>query len=71
LEILNFYGDPALNATVLTERALLTELHGGCNYLPIRQWQLGVYLAVELVAVLRVQGGANLAGLGARQQQRR
>lgn len=31
LEMLNSYGDPAADAAVLAERALLAELHGGCS----------------------------------------
>ncbi|MGH3765301.1 MAG: hydroxymethylbilane synthase [Pseudonocardiaceae bacterium] len=30
-EMLNSYGDPAADAAVLAERALLAELHGGCS----------------------------------------
>jgi hydroxymethylbilane synthase len=30
-EMLNFYGDPAADAAVRAERALLAELHGGCS----------------------------------------
>jgi hydroxymethylbilane synthase len=30
-EMLDFYGDPASDATVRAERALLAELHGGCS----------------------------------------
>lgn len=31
VEMLNFYGDPATDAAVRAERALLAELHGGCS----------------------------------------
>lgn len=31
VEMLNSYGDPATDAAVLAERALLAELHGGCS----------------------------------------
>ncbi len=31
--MLNFYGDPATDAAVLAERALLAELHDGCSVL--------------------------------------
>lgn len=65
LEMLNFYGDPATNAAVLAERALLAELHGGCS-VPVGAYAVqsgdGLTLTAQVTSLdgtLRVFGTSN------------
>ncbi|MGH3801823.1 MAG: hydroxymethylbilane synthase [Pseudonocardiaceae bacterium] len=54
LEMLNFYGDPATDAAVLAERALLAELHGGCS-VPVgayaMPWAAGLKLTAQVTSL--------------------
>ncbi len=49
LEMLNFYGDPATDAAVLAERALLAELHGGCS-VPVGAYAMSFPAGLKLTA---------------------
>ena len=48
-EMLNFYGDPAVDAGVCAERALLAELHGGCS-VPVGAYAMPFAAGLKLTA---------------------
>ncbi len=56
-EMLNFYGDPAADAAVRAERALLAELHGGCS-VPVGAYAMPFAAGLKLTAQVTSLDGA-------------
>lgn len=62
VEMLNSYGDPATNAAVTAERALLAELHGGCS-VPVGAYAVPSAAGLKLTAqVTSLDGRQRVVG---------
>jgi hydroxymethylbilane synthase len=75
LEMLSSYGDPAADAAVVAERALLAELHGGCS-VPVGAYAVpsaaGLTLTAQVTSLdgtRRVSGSASGPAAGTGPQQ--